>query len=90
MMRKFNDILAQFGKEVELMDGLFKEFKEEPPLFKNQPPVAGSINWEKSLFHRMKRTILRFMTLEAMMQTDQGKAVSHFVWLFETFKCLQW
>ena len=58
------------------MDSLFKEFKEEPPLYKNQPPIAGSIHWEKSLFLRIKHTIIRFMTLEEMMQTDQGKAVS--------------
>jgi len=58
------------------MDALFAESRDDPPLAKNQTPVAGAIYWEKSLFHRMKRTILRFMTLEAMMQTDQGKAVS--------------
>ena len=57
------------------MDALFEESRVDPPLYKNQPPVAGAIYWEKSLFHRMKRTILRFMTLEAMMQTDQGQAV---------------
>ena len=62
--------------QVDTMDGLFKEFREEPPLYKNQPPVAGAIHWEKSLFHRIKHTIIRFMTLEEMMQSDQGKAVS--------------
>ena len=61
------------------MEMLFKEFRGEPPLFKNQPPVAGAIHWEKSLFHRMKRTIIRFLTLEDMMQTDQGKSVSNLV-----------
>jgi len=57
------------------MDALFDESREDPPLYKNQTPVSGAIYWEKSLFHRMKRTVLRFMTLEAMMQTDQGKVV---------------
>jgi len=60
------------------MDALFEESREDPPLYKNLTPVAGAIYWEKSLFHRMKRTVLRFMTLEAMMQTEQGKAVSCF------------
>jgi len=60
------------------MDALFEESREDPPVYKNQTPVAGAIYWEKSLFHRMKRTILRFMTVEAMMHTDQGKAVSGF------------
>jgi len=62
--------------QVDVMDALFEESKDDPPLSKNQTPVAGAIYWEKSLFHRMKRTILRFMTLEAMMQTEQGKAVN--------------
>jgi len=62
------------------MDALFEESRKDPPLAKNQTEVAGAIYWEKSLFYRMKRTILRFMTLEAMMQTDQGKAV--FIFLF--------
>ena len=75
LMRKFNDILLQYGKEVDLMDSLFKDANRAPPLYKNQPPTAGAIFWEKSLFHRMKHTIIRFMTLEAMMQTEQGKAV---------------
>ncbi|ELU10552.1 hypothetical protein CAPTEDRAFT_221643 [Capitella teleta] len=74
MMMKFNDILLQYGKEVDVMDSLFKDFREDPPLFKNQPPVAGSIFWEKSLFLRIKHTIIRFQTLEEMMQTEQGKA----------------
>ena len=63
------------------MDSLFEECREDPPLYKNQTPVAGAIYWEKSLFHRMKRTILRFMTLEAMMQTEQGKAVLLYVFV---------
>ena len=57
------------------MDALFEECRDDPPLYKNQTPVAGAIYWEKSLFHRMKRTVLRFMTLKAMMETEQGKAV---------------
>ena len=58
------------------MDKLFKEFREDPPLYKNQPPVAGSIYWEKSLFLRIKHTIIRFQTLEEMMQSEKGKEVS--------------
>ncbi|XP_074640231.1 dynein axonemal heavy chain 10-like [Tubulanus polymorphus] len=74
MMKKFNDILLQYGKEVDLMDKLYQEFKENPPLNKNNPPVAGSIHWERSLFYRMKHTIIRFQTMEDMMTSDQGKA----------------
>ncbi|EDO35852.1 predicted protein [Nematostella vectensis] len=57
MMKKFNDILVQFGKE-------------------NQPPVAGAISWERSLFYRIKRTILRFQEMEDMLNNEHGKQAS--------------
>jgi len=61
------------------MDTLYQEGKAAPALFKNQPPVAGSIFWERSLFLRMKNTIIKFLTMEDMMMTDRGKAVCTFI-----------
>ena len=58
------------------MDTLYQAGKLTPPLFKNQPPVAGSVFWERSLFLRMKNTIIKFLTMEDMMMTERGKAVS--------------
>ncbi|KAL5017096.1 hypothetical protein ScPMuIL_006685 [Solemya velum] len=75
MMQKFKDILVQYEKEVDTMYTLFRENKEHPPLHKNHPPVAGAIYWERSLFHRIKHTIIRFQTqdMEEMMTSDMGK-----------------
>jgi len=78
MMQKFRDILVQYQKEVEIMDDLFQTQKDEPPLHKNHPPVAGSIYWERSLFHRIKHVIIRFQSMEDMMQSDMGKSVCIF------------
>lgn len=58
------------------MYSLFKAHADHPPVFKNQPPVAGAISWERSLFHRIKRTILRFQEMDDMLNSEQGKAVS--------------
>ncbi|CAH3028713.1 unnamed protein product, partial [Porites evermanni] len=76
MMKKFNDILVQFGKEVDAMYTLFKANVDKPPIFKNQPPVAGAISWERSLFLRIKHTILRFQEMEDMLNSEQGKLAS--------------
>uniref|UniRef100_A0A2C9JWZ0 AAA+ ATPase domain-containing protein n=1 Tax=Biomphalaria glabrata TaxID=6526 RepID=A0A2C9JWZ0_BIOGL len=75
MMQKFKDILVQYGKEVDTMDQLFTEYKEGPPVNKNYPPCAGSIYWTRSLFHRIKHTVIRFQTLEEMISTDMGKSM---------------
>ena len=76
MMQKFRDILVQYQKEVDTIDNLFRTQRDNPPLHKNHPPVAGSIFWERSLFHRIKHVIIRFQAMEDMMTSDMGKGVS--------------
>uniref|UniRef100_A0A2K6F6K2 Dynein axonemal heavy chain 10 n=1 Tax=Propithecus coquereli TaxID=379532 RepID=A0A2K6F6K2_PROCO len=75
MMLKFNDILAQYCKEIDIINKLFVQNLENPPLYKNLPPVAGAICWERSLFHRMKHTILRFQEVEEILEGDRGQEV---------------
>lgn len=69
------------------MDELFQAQKDNPPLHKNHPPVAGAIFWERSLFHRIKHTIVRFLTMEDMMQSEMGKHVSDILILLWQFLC---
>ena len=76
MMKKFNEILAQFEKEVESINQLFLQYKGNPPVAKNQPPVAGAISWSRSLFQRIKHTVLRFQTMKELIDSEAGKAVS--------------
>ncbi|PVD32839.1 hypothetical protein C0Q70_08286 [Pomacea canaliculata] len=74
MMQKFRDILVQYGKEVDLMEKLFVDYQVVPPLNKNNPPVAGSVYWCRSLFHRIKHTIIRFNAMDDMMTSEMGKS----------------
>ena len=76
MMKKFTDILAQYVKEVDLVFEIFQKFKNAPPLFKNHPPVSGAIAWARFLFKCIKRPMLKFLTVEELMNSDQGKEVS--------------
>ena len=71
--------------QVDAMHALFKANADKPPIFKNQPPVAGAISWERSLFLRIKHTILRFQEMEDMLNSEQGKLVWLSSW---TRKCV--
>nr|XP_044631957.1 dynein axonemal heavy chain 10 isoform X1 [Equus asinus] len=75
MMMKFNDILAQYCKEIDIVNKIFVQNLDSPPLHKNHPPVAGSICWERSLFFRIKHTILRFQEVEEILDSDRGREV---------------
>lgn len=76
MMKNFKEILVTFEKEVDVINDLFQEHRDQPPVSKNQPPVAGAISWSRSLFQRIKHTVLRFQTMKELIDSEAGKAVS--------------
>ena len=76
MMKKFNEILTQFEREVDNINQLFVAHKDAPPISRNQPPVAGAISWSHSLFLRIKQTVLRFQTMKELIDSEAGKSVS--------------
>ena len=51
-------------------------YRDNPPINKNQSRVAGSISWSRSLFYRIKRTILRFRSLQELLDSEQGRVVT--------------
>jgi dynein heavy chain len=67
MMMKFKEIVITFCREVDATGALFENQKDNPPIARNQPPVAGAIGWSKSLFHRIKRTVLKFQSMKDML-----------------------
>ncbi|XP_009868408.1 PREDICTED: dynein heavy chain 10, axonemal, partial [Apaloderma vittatum] len=73
IMMKFNDILDQYCKEVENIKQIFLQNLKDPPLQKNHPPAAGAIYWSRSLFYRIKHTIIRFQEIEEMLDSERGK-----------------
>uniref|UniRef100_A0A8C9QGL1 Dynein axonemal heavy chain 10 n=1 Tax=Spermophilus dauricus TaxID=99837 RepID=A0A8C9QGL1_SPEDA len=60
---------------IDIVNKIFVKNLENPPLYKNHPPVAGSIYWERSLFFRIKHTILRFQEVEEILDSERGQEV---------------
>ncbi|OXB64089.1 hypothetical protein ASZ78_002019 [Callipepla squamata] len=75
LMMKFNDILDQYCKEVENVKQIFVQNLTDPPVFKNHPPMAGAISWCRSLFYRIKHTVVRFQEVEGLLASERGKEV---------------
>ena len=69
MSSKFHDILEQFTREIVETRNMFDHAQHQPPLPKNQPPVAGAIAWSRSLFSRIRKTMTR-------LQTDAAEAMA--------------
>lgn len=76
MMEKFSDILVQYGKEIDQVYDLFLKHKDDPPRNKNVPRLAGLIQWSRSLFFKIKKTMLQLQTATDMMSSELGKSIT--------------
>ena len=72
MMSKLNDILQQFSREIETATQIFEIHRADPPLTRNQPPVAGAIKWSRSLFARLKHTMNKLLGMEADIRSEEA------------------
>ena len=58
MTQKVTDIMDQFAREITLSRSMFTRHLRDPPVSRNQPPVSGAIQWSRSLFKRVRNTML--------------------------------
>ncbi|NXE53497.1 DYH10 protein, partial [Casuarius casuarius] len=70
-------VMEEFKGEVSVgnVKQIFIQNLKNPPLCKNHPPVAGAIYWSRSLFYRIKHTIIRFQEVEELFASERGKEV---------------
>jgi len=48
--------------------------RENPPLTRNMPPIAGSIKWSRGLLVRLRRTWVRLQELNSGLEAlEPGK-----------------
>ncbi|NXA03995.1 DYH10 protein, partial [Sapayoa aenigma] len=75
--RNWKLIMREFREEVsvENVQQIFAQNLEDPPLYKNHPPVAGAIYWSRSLFCRIRHMITRFQEVEELLASEHGKEV---------------
>lgn len=72
---RYKDILFAYTKELEEIDRIFQQNKDNPPVYKNFPPTAGAIAWALDLYQRAKKPILRFKAHEGLLTSDYGEKV---------------
>lgn len=61
--------------QIDIVHNIFIQNLDNPPLCKSQPPVAGAVHWERSLFFRIKHTILRFQEVQEILDSERGAEV---------------
>ncbi|KAM8811434.1 dynein axonemal heavy chain 5 [Eudromia elegans] len=72
---KYLKIFQNFGNDIETVSKLYTTQKNDPPLARNLPPMAGKILWVRHLFHRIEEPMECFQQHPAVLQTADGKRI---------------
>ncbi|XP_004624242.1 dynein heavy chain 8, axonemal [Octodon degus] len=68
-------ILQCYVAELEATKKLYHSQKDDPPLARNMPPIAGKILWVRQLYRRINEPINYFFKNSDILSTSEGKAV---------------
>nr|XP_009683066.1 PREDICTED: dynein heavy chain 5, axonemal [Struthio camelus australis] len=72
---KYLKVLQNYGHDIEAVAKLYTKQKQDPPLARNLPPIAGKILWARHLFHRIQEPMESFQQHPAVLQTADGKRI---------------
>lgn len=70
LLTKFDVVMQQFMKEITAVGQIFHRGKRNPPLLRYHLPVGGGIFWERQLFHRLKRVVLKFQNVKELKNSE--------------------
>ena len=77
LTEKYGAVLEQYERELQDMEKLFEDKKNDPPIPKNTPPVAGAIIWARSIFGRIKAPIDQFKQNEELLKSEAGTKITN-------------
>ncbi|XP_078209820.1 dynein axonemal heavy chain 5-like isoform X2 [Callithrix jacchus] len=72
---KYRLILENYGADIDTISKLYTKQKYDPPLARNQPPIAGKILWARQLFHRIRQPLQLFQQHPAVLSTAEAKPI---------------
>ncbi|KAM4687754.1 dynein axonemal heavy chain 5 [Discoglossus pictus] len=72
---KYQNILQNYGHDIEMVSKVYTKQKNEPPLGRDLPPVAGKILWARQLFHRIQGPMDLFQQHPKILQSEEAKRI---------------
>ncbi|KAM9098289.1 dynein axonemal heavy chain 5 [Sarcophilus harrisii] len=74
---KYQTVLDNYGADIEMISKLYTKQKNDPPLARDQPPIAGKILWARHLFHRIQQPMQKFQQHPNVLTTAKAKHIVH-------------
>lgn len=58
-----------------MISKLYTKQRYDPPLARDQPPIAGKILWARQLFHRIEQPMQLFQQHPSVLKTPEAKPI---------------
>ncbi|XP_023932850.1 dynein heavy chain 8, axonemal [Lingula anatina] len=68
-------IFLQFGQEVENIRKMYMQHRDDPPVPRDMPPVAGKIAWARQLTRRITEPMEIFKETPEVFKIEEGKRI---------------
>ncbi|XP_062925653.1 dynein axonemal heavy chain 5 [Mobula hypostoma] len=72
---KYQKVLQKYGHDIEMVSKLYTRQKNDPPIARDMPPVAGRILWARQLFCKIHEPMELFQQQPSILQTADAKCV---------------
>ncbi|EDV25010.1 uncharacterized protein TRIADDRAFT_56504 [Trichoplax adhaerens] len=75
LTEKYTNVLFNYGRDLEITRKIYQKFKQDPPIARNLPPIAGKITWVRQLFRRIDEPMKVFKTKPNILKTDEARRI---------------
>ncbi|KAL3815567.1 hypothetical protein ACHAXA_000299 [Cyclostephanos tholiformis] len=72
---KLNIIFLKYGQELEKTQQLYEKLKQDPPISRTMPPVAGNIAWSRHLLKRIEEPMKQFEANQNILAGKDAKKI---------------
>ncbi|XP_052062310.1 dynein axonemal heavy chain 5-like isoform X2 [Mytilus californianus] len=72
---KFHRILSHYGRDIEMVSKIYQKNKNDPPVARDLPPIAGKISWARQLFRRIQEPMEIFQQQPRLLEGNDAKKI---------------
>ncbi len=72
---KYIRILSHYSKDIETVSKIYQKSRQQPPIARDLPPIAGKILWVRQLYRRIHYPMSVFEANKTILQYPEAKKI---------------
>jgi dynein heavy chain len=75
IQEKYARILTHYAKDIEIVSKIYQKSKQQPPVARDLPPIAGKILWARQLYRRINQPMEVFEANKNILHNVEAKKI---------------